>query len=130
MRSAKPTEANLSELTSLTELTSYIGKLIRAWFNHEQPDLLDISVTINKSPPSEQVLGKLLSTGAAGIVVGTYTGLTIIPPEASPLMMLACVAGGIIFISTAVGIGRALQDGLYQRILRLISPPPPRNGKR
>jgi hypothetical protein len=46
------------------------------------------------------------------------------------LMMLACVAGGIIFISTAVGIGRALQDGLYQRILRLISPPPPRNGKR
>jgi hypothetical protein len=34
-------------------------------------------------------------------------------------LLLAAVSVGIICISTAAGIGRALQDGIYQRLLRL-----------
>ena len=30
-------------------------------------------------------------------------------------MLMSCVAGGIIGVSTAAGIGRPLQDGLYER---------------
>jgi hypothetical protein len=35
-------------------------------------------------------------------------------------MLLAFVAGGIICISTAAGIGRALQHGSYERLYGLL----------
>jgi hypothetical protein len=79
--------------------------------------LADIPITINRSPPSEELLGKLVSTGTIGF--GMYTGLSIVPEEANPFLLLSCVFGGIICISTAAGVGRALQDGIYQRLLSL-----------
>jgi hypothetical protein len=54
-----------------------------------------------------------LATGTIGL--GVYTGWSIVPEEAHPFMLMSCVAGGIIGVSTAAGIGRPLQDGLYER---------------
>jgi hypothetical protein len=86
--------------------------------NHRRA-LLRLPVVVSKSPPAEEMLAKLLSTGTIGI--GVYTGWSIVPSEAHPLLLISCVVGGIICISTAAGIGRALQDGLYERLYRLLS---------
>jgi hypothetical protein len=82
-------------------------------------DLLETNVVINRSPPREEVLEKLLSTGVLGF--GTYAGMSIVPEQANPILLLACISGGIICISTASGIGRALQDGIYARLVSWIS---------
>jgi hypothetical protein len=90
--------------------------------------LLTTNVVVQRSPPSEEILGKLLSSGVIGL--GAYAGMAIVPDEANPYLLLACVSGGIICISTAAGIGRALQDGLYERLLRLFGSRPVRKKKR
>lgn len=69
---------------------------------------------VRRSPLREEILGKLIVNGVTGL--GLYAGLSIVPAAANPFIMLSCVAGGIIVVSTAAGIGRALQDGLYERI--------------
>ena len=81
--------------------------------------LWNVNVVIRRSPPSEELLGKLISSGTVGM--GIYTGLSVVPEASDPYLLLAAVSGGIICISTAAGIGRALQDGLYQRILKVIA---------
>jgi hypothetical protein len=81
--------------------------------------LLQSRVVIRRSPPTDELLGKLLSS-ASTIGVGGYAGLSIAPQGANPVLLLAFLAGGIIIVGTAAGIGRALQDGIYERLYRLL----------
>ena len=108
-------------------LNTYNTFLRSMRFSISGQHLLDTPVVITRSPPTEELLGKVISTGTVGL--GMYAGLTIIPAEASPFLMLACVSGGIICISTAAGIGRALQDGIYGRILRIFGASSDSEGK-
>jgi hypothetical protein len=101
-------------------LRHYRGLLKNAKMYSPDPEwLLQSSVVIRKSPPTDELLGKILST-ASTIGVAGYAGLQIAPQGANPVLLLALVAGGIIIISTAAGIGRALQDGIYERLYSLL----------
>jgi hypothetical protein len=103
--------------------------MLHDWHASDFPEthLLATNIIIQRSPPSEEILGKLLSSGVIGL--GAYAGISIVPADANPYLLLACVSGGIICISTAAGIGRALQDGIYERLLGLFGSTPARKKK-
>jgi hypothetical protein len=103
----------------LESLKDYDTLLHDIWIERPKHEhLTSYQIVISRSPPTEELLGKLLATGTIGL--GVYTGLSIVPEAANPFMLMSCVAGGIICISTATGIGRALQDGLYERVYGLL----------
>jgi hypothetical protein len=51
------------------------------------------------------------------IIVGTFVGWEVAQPNA--IMLFITVPAGIVAVSSAIGIGRALQNGLNKVLSRL-----------
>ena len=82
--------------------------------------LLSKAVAIQASPLTDVPLAKLLAgTSVAGI--GTMTGLLSVTAD-DPLLVFTSVAGGIIVVGTAMGVGRALNEGLYHKVMDMLYP--------
>lgn len=79
--------------------------------------ILDQPIVIERSPPLSIPLHSLL-TKAPGVAIGTFVGIEA--AASHPLLMLATVPGGIIAVSSAIGISRALEAGLNKAVDRMI----------
>jgi hypothetical protein len=78
---------------------------------------LNAPIVIEQSPPTSIPLGTLL-TKAPGIAIGTFIGLHA-AGGASYLMFLT-VPGGILVVSSAIGISKALEQGFNKAIARIM----------
>lgn len=74
---------------------------------------LAIEVVVEQSPPIALPLSKLLSK-APGVAIGTFIGYQI--GAESPALMLISVPGGILAVSSAIGIAKALERGLHNKV--------------
>jgi len=84
------------------------------WFAGSEPtNALNIEVVIEQSPPNALPLSKLLSK-APGVAIGTFIGYQI--GAESPALMLISVPGGILAVSSAIGIAKALERGLHNKV--------------
>ena len=79
----------------------------------EVAEAASMEVVIELSPPQLLALSTLVAK-APGIAIGTYIGMQIGIDH--PTIMLASVPGGILAVSTAVGIARALEAGIHKKI--------------
>jgi hypothetical protein len=98
------------------------GRLqLASW--EELPDLhyvsaaLNAPIVIEQSPPTTIPLGTLLAK-APGIAIGTFIGMQA-AGDATALMFVT-VPGGILVVSSAIGISRALEQGLNRAVARLM----------
>jgi hypothetical protein len=82
---------------------------------------LSIEVVIEQSPPITLPLSKLLSK-APGVAIGTFIGYQI--GAESPAIMLLSVPGGILAVSSAIGIAKALERGLHNKVEALFKNKP------
>jgi hypothetical protein len=83
----------------------------------EVEEAYKMEVVLERSPPVTMPLSQLM-TQSPGIAIGTYVGLQI-GPDHSP-MMLVSVVGGILAVSSAIGVARALEKGLQDRVATLL----------
>jgi hypothetical protein len=76
-------------------------------------------IPMRMSPIGGQSLSELMSRSGRGVggIVGAYEGM------GHHLLLLATVPGGIIVGGAAMGVATALEQGLHERILRIIVPP-------
>lgn len=72
---------------------------------------------IERSPPIHVTLKGLISTTNLPVWIGTYMGWHALP-EPSVLLFIT-VPGGIIIVSSAVGLSSALSAGLSKSVKRL-----------
>ena len=88
--------------------------------------LTDASIVIEQSPPLGIPLSTLMSR-APSVAIGTYIGMQA-AGGISPWLMFVTVPTGILVIGSAIGVAKALEKGLNQRISALIEgrplPPP------
>jgi hypothetical protein len=96
------------------------------------------SVIVTRSPPvqdSFQSLAKMASSVAMGAWVGTQAASAL----GQPILMFLTVPAGMVIISAASGLGKALETGLYEWLSRKLSapeepqqhhPPPPTSRRR
>jgi hypothetical protein len=76
--------------------------------------MIDSEIIILKnSPPEFKSVRELLERGA-GVIIGTYVGLSI--GDGNPLLLLISVPAGIIIGGAAVGLSRGLEIGLEKKI--------------
>jgi hypothetical protein len=94
-------------MTALAGSGSYSDSLVLYILN--QP------IVIERSPPLSLPLHTLL-TKAPGLAIGTFVGVQAAGDHS--LLMLATVPGGIILVSSAIGISKALQGGLAKIVDR------------
>jgi hypothetical protein len=73
-------------------------------------------VPFESSPLSAESLGSIVMT--TGVGMGAYAGYVV--AGHTPLLFVLVPAGMVLF-GAAAGIGKALEEGLRERILRLIS---------
>jgi hypothetical protein len=76
-------------------------------------DAFNVGVIIEQSPPIALPLSQLLSK-SPGIAIGTFVGYQMSAQH--PDLMLVYVAGGIVVVSSAIGVARALESGLQDRV--------------
>jgi hypothetical protein len=74
---------------------------------------LNIPVVIEQSPPMSLPLTTLVSK-APGIAIGTFIGYQI--GAEHPALMLLTVPGGILAVSSAIGIAKTLERGLHSKV--------------
>jgi hypothetical protein len=77
---------------------------------HIAKSLLDSEIIFEQSPPAEKKLRELLKK-SPGAVIGTFLGYNSVPPD-HQLFMWLTIPAGIIVISSALGIGMGLYNGL------------------
>jgi hypothetical protein len=75
------------------------------------------SLVIERSPPQEFSISQI-GKAASSITIGTYIGMSI-APTGSPLLFIT-VPFGIIVVGAAVGVSRALENGLNKSIERML----------
>src|SRR5262249_54162867 len=78
--------------------------------------ILQQEIVLERSPPFTLPLQSIMSK-APGIAIGTYVGLQAAGSE--PLLMLITVPGGILAVSSAIGISKALERGLHKAVEKL-----------
>jgi hypothetical protein len=79
---------------------------------------LNAQIIIERSPPISLSLGALLKKSPA-VAIGTFIGIQAVSEDMAPYVMLATVPGGIIAVSSAIGISRALEQGLNKAVARV-----------
>ena len=82
-------------------------------------NLIETPIVIELSPPTILPLGTLLAK-APGIAIGTFVGIQA-ASEMPAYIALLTVPGGIIAVSSAIGISRALERGLNKAIEKLLN---------
>jgi hypothetical protein len=80
-------------------------------------------VVIEQSPPVALPLSKIISK-SPGIAIGTFIGYQV-GAENAYLMFLS-IPGGILAVSSAIGIARALEQGLHRKVEALFKSKPKR----
>jgi hypothetical protein len=89
-------------------------KIFDGWLTgSDLKNALEIEVVIERSPPIALPLSKLLAK-APGVAIGTFIGYQI--GAEHPMIMLASVPGGILAVSSAIGISKALERGLHMKV--------------
>jgi hypothetical protein len=83
----------------------------------------EIEIVVEQSPPMALPLSKLLSK-APGVAIGTFIGYQI--GAEHPAIMLISVPGGILAVSSAIGIAKALERGLHNKVEALFKSKPKR----
>jgi hypothetical protein len=78
---------------------------------------LNAPIVIEQSPPTTIPLGTLIAK-APGIAIGTFIGMQV-AGDATYLMFVT-VPGGILVVSSAIGISKALEQGLNRLVARLM----------
>jgi hypothetical protein len=78
------------------------------------------AIIIENSPPEAITLRSLIAR-APGVAIGTLVGAAA-ARQYSPMLMFLTVPAGILVCSSAIGISKALEKGLNQRIEKLIKP--------
>lgn len=84
--------------------------------------LLDQSIVIERSPPFSLSLKGVLTSANTPLWIGTFAGGAAAWDH--PVLLLLTVPGGIIAVSSASGIGRALEAGLNKALKRLFDNAP------
>jgi hypothetical protein len=110
-----------------TEAPLYLAGFMSGRFQlaswEELPDLHHVSAVLNapivieQSPPTALPLATLLAK-APGIAIGTFIGLQAAGDVAT--LMFITVPGGILVVSSVIGISRALEQGLNRAVTRLM----------
>lgn len=80
--------------------------------------LLDQEIVMEHSPPFSISLKGVLDSANTPIWIGTLVGFGAAPWD-HPILLLLTVPGGIIAVSSARGIGRAMESGLQKAMKRL-----------
>jgi hypothetical protein len=73
------------------------------------------SIVIERSPPVALPFSAFLKN-ASGAMIGTYVGVEIAGNV--PLLLLITVPGGIMLVSSAIGISKALEKGFNKVVSR------------
>jgi hypothetical protein len=79
--------------------------------------ILEQDIVMEHSPPFAISFKALLNTKNSPLWIGTYIGAEMAWDH--PLLMILTVPSGIIVVSSALGIGTAMQAGLNKAIKRL-----------
>ena len=80
-------------------------------------DLLAESIVIERSPPEAMPLRAMLSKASAASI-GTFLGVA--KAWSNPLLMFVTIPAGILVIGSTLGLAKALEEGLHERLGRLI----------
>jgi hypothetical protein len=80
--------------------------------------LLDQEIVMEHSPPFSISLKGVLDRANTPMWIGTLVGFSAAPWD-HPVLLLLTVPGGIIAVSSARGIGSAMESGLQKAMKRL-----------
>lgn len=83
--------------------------------------ILDTPIILEHSPPEAVKFLDILKRTNTPAMIGAYVGYHMAGD--SPLLMILFVTGGIIVVSSAVGIGDALAEGLHKSIEQFFERP-------
>ena len=81
--------------------------------------LLDQPIVIERSPPFHITLRGLITATNLPIWIGTYMGWSVAPDHS--VLLFITVPGGIIVVSSAIGLASALGAGLSTSVKRLFA---------
>jgi hypothetical protein len=79
--------------------------------------VFESSLVVERSPPQEFPLS-IIGKAATSVTIGTFIGYNV-APAGSPLMFVT-IPFGIIVIGAAIGVSRALENGLNKSLERVI----------
>ena len=82
--------------------------------------VMDAPVVIEQSPPISLPFKDLLNKSNSEILLGTYVGMAA-GGQHDTVLLLLTVPGGILVVSSAAGIARALQKGFMRTINKLFT---------
>jgi hypothetical protein len=88
--------------------------------------LRDELIPVRVNPLNLESIGRLV-THATGTAIGAYAGFVMAGP--SPVLLIT-IPAGMILVGAAAGTARALEEGLYKRLLPMISGAPTRRPRR
>jgi hypothetical protein len=95
------------------------SKLLEHWTSADELEkAFHFQVIVEQSPPAALSLSSLIAK-APGVAIGTYIGMQIGADH--PTIMLLSVPGGILAVSTAIGISKALERGMHKKIEALFN---------
>jgi hypothetical protein len=75
--------------------------------------LYEANIVVEESPPVWESFKSLVSK-SPGIGIGTYVGMEL--AGSNPQLMIITVPMGIVVVSSAIGISKALEKGLNQKV--------------
>jgi hypothetical protein len=101
----------LERMLARVKRSSYEGSRINA---QALKVILSSRIIVQRSPAISFPLGKLIEK-SPGIAIGTYVGMYA--AGSSPMLMLVTVPGGILIVSSAIAIARAVETGLHKKVL-------------
>jgi hypothetical protein len=110
---------NTSDLYTIEDQRSNIQKIRHMGISKIEESFINFMkdseiIVLKNSPPELKSIKELLKRGA-GVIIGTYVGISI--GDGNPLLLLISVPAGIIIGGAAVGLSRGLEIGLEKRIV-------------
>jgi hypothetical protein len=99
------------------------------WWQWTEALLQSESVIVTRSPP-EQVSFQSLSKSANSIVVAAWIGSEAASALGTPTLLYVTVSMGIVILGAAVGVSKALENGLNQWLTRKMNGPPKKPRRR
>ncbi|WP_315701231.1 MULTISPECIES: hypothetical protein [unclassified Bradyrhizobium] len=97
---------------------TYSKYLLEPIRNPEQVRLLlNAEIVVEESPPHWEIFKALVSKSPS-IAIGTYAGMEL--AGSMPQLMVLTIPFGIIAVSSAVGISKALEAGLNKKVARVL----------
>lgn len=79
--------------------------------------LFEANIVVEESPPHWEIF-KTLVTKSPGVAIGTYAGIEL--AGSNPELMIVTIPMGIMAVSSAIGISKALERGLNKKVEQLL----------